>query len=129
MLLDLYWGSLLFSNFQIAIVLNENGGNKIPSNKKLNKLFFKAEEKKSVDKEPKVESKKKVDPVRRITRIVLTVCISIFIWYLFADRFAPYTDQARIKTLVVPLVPRVSGHLTEVKVRLHSIVKTDHRST
>ena len=69
------------------------------------------------DNEPK-----KADRVRRITRIVLTVCLLIFIWYLFADRFTPYTDQARIKTLVVPIVPRVSGYLTEVNVRLHSIV-------
>ena len=84
-----------------------------------------SEEKKTTTEKPKEENKKKVDPVRRITRIVLAVCISIFIWYLFADRFAPYTDQARIKTLVVPLVPRVSGHLTEVNVRLHSIVKAD----
>ncbi len=65
---------------------------------------------------------KKADPVGRITRIVLTVSLVIFIWYLFADRYTPYTDQARIKTLVVPIVPRVSGYLTEVNVRLHSIV-------
>ncbi len=72
--------------------------------------------------EEKESKKKKVDPVKKITRIVLTICVTIFIWYLFADRFAPYTDQARIKTLVVPLVPRVSGYLTNVDVRLHSIV-------
>ena len=65
---------------------------------------------------------KKVDPISRITKIVLAICLLIFIWYLFADRFAPYTDQARIKTLVVPLVPRVSGYLTEVDIRLHSVV-------
>jgi len=64
----------------------------------------------------------KTDRIRRITRIVLTVCLVIFIWYLFADRYAPFTDQARIKTLVVPIVPRVSGYLTEVNIRLHSIV-------
>ena len=65
---------------------------------------------------------KKKDPVTRITKIVLAACAIIFIWYLFADRYAPFTDQARIKTLVVPIVPRVSGYLTEVNVRLHSIV-------
>ena len=65
---------------------------------------------------------KKADPISRITKIVLAVCLIIFIWYLFADRFTPYTDQARIKTLVVPLVPRVSGYLTEVDIRLHSVV-------
>jgi len=71
------------------------------------------------------KEQKKSDPIRRITKIVLIVCLIIFIWYLFADRYTPFTDQARIKTLVVPLVPRVSGYLTEVNVRLHSIVAND----
>ncbi|MFC2094286.1 HlyD family secretion protein [Bacteroidota bacterium] len=84
-----------------------------------------SEEEKTSSTESKQDSdngQKKVDPVRRITKIVLIVCLVIFVWYLFADRFTPYTDQARIKTLVVPIVPRVSGYLTEVNVRLHSIV-------
>lgn len=85
-------------------------------------------EKKSVDVESKTDSQNqdkesnKADPVRRITKIVLTICLIIFIWYLFADRYTPFTDQARIKTLVVPIVPRVSGYLTDVNVRLHSLV-------
>lgn len=63
------------------------------------------------------------DPIRRVTRIVLIVCAVVFVWYLFADRFTPYTDQARVKALLIPIVPRVSGYLTEVNVRLHSIVE------
>jgi multidrug resistance efflux pump len=68
---------------------------------------------------------KKKDPITRITKIVLLTCAVIFIWYLFADRLTPYTDQARIQSLVVPIVPRVSGYITEVNVRLHSIVSED----
>jgi multidrug resistance efflux pump len=64
----------------------------------------------------------KKDPIRRITRIVLAVCLVVFIWYLLSDRFTPYTDQARVQALIVPIVPRVSGHLIEVDVRLHSVV-------
>jgi multidrug resistance efflux pump len=62
------------------------------------------------------------DPIRRVTRIVLIVCAVIFVWYLFADRLTPYTDQARVTALLVPIVPQVSGYLTEVNVRLHSVV-------
>jgi multidrug resistance efflux pump len=62
------------------------------------------------------------DPVRRVTIIVLGVCLVVFIWYLFADRVTPYTDQARIRSVIVPIVPRVAGYLTEINVRLHSIV-------
>ena len=67
----------------------------------------------------------KMDPIRRITRIVLIVCAVIFVWYLFSDRYTPYTDQARVKSLLVPIVPRVSGYVTDVNVRLHSLVKQD----
>jgi len=69
------------------------------------------------------ETAAKKDPIRRVTLIVLSICAVIFIWYVAADRFTPYTDQARIQTLVVPIVPRVSGYLTEVNVRLHSRVE------
>ena len=62
------------------------------------------------------------DPVRRITRIVLVVCAVVFVVYLLSDRHTPYTDQANVQALIVPIVPRVAGHLTEVNVRLHSIV-------
>jgi multidrug resistance efflux pump len=73
------------------------------------------------------ESPPKQDPVQRITRIVLIVCAVVFVWYLFADRMTPYTDQARVRGLAVPVVPRVSGHLTDVKVRLHSVVTEGDR--
>jgi multidrug resistance efflux pump len=69
------------------------------------------------------EAPPKKDPIRRVTRIVLIVCAVIFVWYLFADRLTPYTDQARVTGLIVPIVPRVAGYLTEVNVRLHSVVE------
>ena len=63
------------------------------------------------------------DPVRLITLAVLAVCAVIFIWYVKSDRVTPYTSQARVRSLIVPIVPRVSGHITEVGVRLHSTVE------
>lgn len=65
------------------------------------------------------------DPIRRITKIVLAVCLVIFVWYLFADRLTPFTSQARVKSLVVPIVPQVSGYLTGINVGLHSVVDED----
>jgi len=67
----------------------------------------------------------KKDPVRTVTRAVLILCAVLFVWYLIADRLTPYTDQARISTLTVPLTPRVSGFLSQVNVRLHSVVDVD----
>lgn len=61
--------------------------------------------------------------VRRVTRIVLIVCAVIFVWYVVADRITPYTDQARVRAVTLPITPRVSGYLTTVNVRLHSLVR------
>ena len=67
----------------------------------------------------------KTDPVSRITKIVLIICLLFFVWYVFADRYAPYTDQARTKTFVIPIIPRVSGYLTEINVGMQSKVSKD----
>jgi hypothetical protein len=56
----------------------------------------------------------KRDPVRRITQGVLLLVAVVFVWYLFADRLTPYTDQGRIQALLTPIVPQVGGYLTEV---------------
>lgn len=54
------------------------------------------------------------DPIKRITVIVLSVCLFLFVWHLFADRITPYTDSARVRSYVVPIAPQVSGQLVSV---------------
>ena len=60
--------------------------------------------------------KKKADPVRRVSHIVLLIVLLLFTWYVFADRLAPWTDQARVQTYVIPIVSQVSGRVIEVNV-------------
>jgi len=67
--------------------------------------------------------KKKMDPARKITLAVLGLVVVVFIWYVLADRLTPYTSQARIQGLTVPIIPQVSGYVTDVNVRLHDIVE------
>ncbi|WP_019028464.1 HlyD family secretion protein [Colwellia piezophila] len=62
------------------------------------------------------------DPVRKITKYVLVITALIFIWYIIADRHAPWSDQARVQTYVIPIVPQVSGRVTEVLVKQDQIV-------
>ncbi len=62
------------------------------------------------------ESVNKHDPVHRFTKIVLGVVAFLFIWYISADRLAPWTDQARVQAYVVPIVPQISGRITKVDV-------------
>lgn len=59
---------------------------------------------------------KQADPVRRVTLILLAVIVLLVIWYLRADRVTPYTSQARVHALVVPIAPEVSGTVTSVAV-------------
>ncbi len=65
----------------------------------------------------------KISPIKIITWAVLFVCVLLFVWYVKADRHTPYTDQARIQQVILPITPRISGHITKVNVRLHSKVK------
>ena len=41
--------------------------------------------------------------------IVLVLIALSFLWYLMADRYTPYTSQARIERYVVGIAPEVSG--------------------
>jgi len=55
--------------------------------------------------------------VKRGANLVLLLILITFIWYLFADRLTPYTQQARVQAFVVGVAPRVSGLVTRVWVR------------
>jgi multidrug resistance efflux pump len=56
------------------------------------------------------------DPVRRFTHIVLIVLVVLFLWYVLADRYAPWTDQARVVGFTVPIASKVSGRVKAVHV-------------
>ena len=38
-------------------------------------------------------------------------------WYLFADRYTPYSSQARVQAFVVPVAPEVAGRINRVLVK------------
>jgi multidrug resistance efflux pump len=65
----------------------------------------------------------KVTSVIKTTRVVLIFAMLVFFWYILSDRFTPYTSQASVTEIVIPVTPRVSGYLVDVRVRLHSKVK------
>ncbi len=63
------------------------------------------------------------DPVKRWTRIILIICLALLAWYLRADRVTPFTAQARVHALVVPVAPEVSGTITGVFVSNNQVVE------
>ena len=72
----------------------------------------------------KQKYKKGLDPVRTWTFIILILVMLLLVWYLISDRLTPYTSQARVHALVVPVSPEVSGTVVSVSVSHNQIVKT-----
>jgi len=70
------------------------------------------------------QAEAKSDPVKRITKIVLYVVGFLFVWYILADRLAPWTDQARVQAYVIPIVPEVSGRVEVINVSQNQGVKS-----
>jgi multidrug resistance efflux pump len=56
------------------------------------------------------------DPSSKALRWVIGAIAVSLVWYLLADRFTPYTQQARIEAYVVPVAAEVSGRVTRVLV-------------
>ncbi|UCO95839.1 HlyD family secretion protein [Metapseudomonas lalkuanensis] len=59
----------------------------------------------------------KPDAAAKGTRWVALVIVLTLVWYLLADRFTPYTQQARVQAFVVPVAAEVAGRVTKVNVR------------
>jgi multidrug resistance efflux pump len=72
--------------------------------------------------EPEPVPGQKTDPVRRWTLILLAVALLLLVTHLRADRFTPYTSQARLHALVVPVASEVSGSVVTVGVSSNQAV-------
>ena len=66
----------------------------------------------------------KKDPVRKWTVIILILILALLGYYLVADRQTPYTTQARLNALVVPIAPLISGQVEDVMVTNNQQVAT-----
>lgn len=82
-------------------------------------------EENTIQTEPTSEIKEtpKKSPIKLITVVVLLIATFFFVWYVLSERHTPYTDQARIKGLITPVSPRVSGNVMKINVGLHQKVK------
>lgn len=67
------------------------------------------------------------DPVRKWTFITLAVVVLLLVWYLVSDRVTPFTSQARVHALVVPVAPEVSGTVAEIMVGNNQRVKAGQK--
>ncbi|MCM2318236.1 MAG: HlyD family secretion protein [Pseudomonas sp.] len=67
--------------------------------------------------------KPSADPVNKGVKWVVGLIVLSLLWYLLADRFTPYTQQARVQAFVVPVASEVAGRVTRVLVRDNQMVE------
>jgi multidrug resistance efflux pump len=72
---------------------------------------------------PAPAPKPPADPVNTGVKWVVGLIALSLLWYLLADRFTPYTQQARVQALVVPVAAEVAGRVTRVLARNNQMVK------
>ncbi len=65
----------------------------------------------------------RMDPVRKWVLIFGAFCLFLLAWYMAADRYTPFTTQARVNAFVVPIAPQVAGEILTVDVRTNQAVK------
>ncbi|WP_283190716.1 HlyD family secretion protein [Pseudomonas sp. PMCC200344] len=63
------------------------------------------------------------DPAKKGIKWVLLLILLSLTWYLLADRFTPYTQQARVGAFVIPVASEVAGRVNRVNVRNNQDVK------
>ena len=66
---------------------------------------------------------RRTDPVRKWVLVFAAFCLLLLAWYMGADRYTPYTTQARVNAFVVPIAPQVAGEVLSVNVRTNQAVK------
>ncbi|MHC8308969.1 HlyD family secretion protein [Pseudomonas sp. GT1P32] len=63
------------------------------------------------------------DPAKKGLKWVLLLIVLSLAWYLLADRYTPYTQQARVGAFVIPVAAEVAGRVIRVNVRNNQDVK------
>lgn len=63
------------------------------------------------------------DPVNKGVKWVVGLIALSLLWYLLADRFTPYTQQARVQAFIVPVAAEVAGKVIRVLVGNNQVVE------
>jgi multidrug resistance efflux pump len=83
----------------------------------------------SVQPEPVVQevdvgsAKPPSSPLRKVILIALGTLLALFIYHVLADRFTPYSSQARVETFMTQIAPEVAGDVRSVSIKDNSPVR------
>ena len=75
-----------------------------------------AEEPVPAAEKPAAESSSPPDPVRNWTLSTVVVIVVLLAWYLAADRYTPFSSQARVDAYVIPIAAQVQGNVLTIGV-------------
>ena len=67
------------------------------------------------------------ETVKRGSQVIGLIILFSLGWYLLADRYTPYTSQARVEGYVVGVAPKVAGLVTDVWVQNNQEVQEGER--
>ena len=59
---------------------------------------------------------KKTDFSHKLTKVILALSLTYFLWYVIGDRLTPSTNQARVRSFVIPIVPEVAGKISKIHI-------------
>lgn len=62
-------------------------------------------------------------PIRKVILGALILLLALFVYHVLADRYTPYTSQARVETFLTQVAPEVAGDVLEVSVRDNAPVR------
>ena len=62
-------------------------------------------------------------PMRKIILVALATLLILFIYHVLADRFTPYSSQARVETFLTQVAAEVAGDVQQVSVKDNVEVK------
>ena len=65
------------------------------------------------------------NPLKIFSLTVIAIIVVMFIWQVMADRYTPYTSDARVRAHVVPIAAQVSGEIVQLNASDNDIVKQD----
>ncbi|MCL6684809.1 HlyD family secretion protein [Sphingomonas alba] len=68
-------------------------------------------------------AKPPASPMRKVILVALILLLVLFVYHVLADRYTPYTSQARVETFLTQVAPEVAGDVVEVGVKDNSAVR------
>jgi multidrug resistance efflux pump len=63
------------------------------------------------------------NPMRKVILVALILLLVLFAYHVLADRYTPYSSQARVETFLTQVAPEVAGDVQQVAVRDNAPVR------